>query len=45
MFPGTDLFVGIPFHAAHTILETGFLFYSALIILELLRKTILKKEV
>ncbi|CAI8588823.1 unnamed protein product [Vicia faba] len=22
MFPGTDLFVGIPFHAAHTILET-----------------------
>jgi hypothetical protein len=33
MFPGTDLFVGIPFHAAHTILETGFLFYSALRIL------------
>jgi len=30
MFPGTGLFVGIPFHAAHTILETGFLFYSAL---------------
>lgn len=30
MFPGTDLFVGIPFHAAHTILETGLLFYSAL---------------
>ncbi|KAI5386173.1 hypothetical protein KIW84_072654 [Lathyrus oleraceus] len=22
MFPGTDLFVGIPFHFAHTILET-----------------------
>ncbi|XP_058733280.1 uncharacterized protein LOC131604901 [Vicia villosa] len=22
MFPGTDLFVGIPFHVAHTILET-----------------------
>lgn len=29
MFPGTDLFVGIPFHAAHTILETGY-FYSIL---------------
>jgi len=24
MFPGTDLFARIPFHAAHTILETGF---------------------
>lgn len=23
MFPGTDLFARIPFHAAHTILETG----------------------
>lgn len=24
MFPGTDMFAGIPFHAAHTVLETGF---------------------
>ena len=24
MFPGTDLIGRIPFHAAHTILETGF---------------------
>lgn len=23
MFPGTDVFARIPFHAAHTILETG----------------------
>lgn len=23
MFPGTDVFAGIPFHAAHTILEKG----------------------
>lgn len=23
MFPGTDVFAKIPFHAAHTILETG----------------------
>lgn len=26
MFPGTDVFAKIPFHAAHTILETGLLF-------------------
>lgn len=25
MFPGTDVFAKIPFHAAHTILETGLL--------------------
>ncbi|CAN6711381.1 unnamed protein product [Malus baccata var. baccata] len=25
MFPGTDVFARFPFHAAHTILETGFL--------------------
>ncbi|CAN6566478.1 unnamed protein product [Malus baccata var. baccata] len=25
MFPGTDVFARIPFHAAHTVLETGFL--------------------
>lgn len=24
MFPGTDIFANIPFHAAHTILEKGF---------------------
>lgn len=24
MFPGTDVFANIPFHAAHTILEKGF---------------------
>lgn len=24
MFPGTDIFARIPFHAAHTILEKGF---------------------
>ena len=27
MFPGTDVFARIPFHAAHTILETGFLLF------------------
>lgn len=27
MFPGTDVFARIPFHAAHTILETGILFF------------------
>ncbi|KAF7802420.1 p53 and DNA damage-regulated protein 1 [Senna tora] len=26
MFPGTDLFASIPFHAAHTIIETGSFF-------------------
>lgn len=25
MFPGTDVFARIPFHAAHTVLESGFL--------------------
>lgn len=25
MFPGTDVFARIPFHAAHSVLETGFL--------------------
>lgn len=24
MFPGTDVFARIPFHAAHTVLDTGF---------------------
>ncbi|KAJ4827642.1 hypothetical protein Tsubulata_008261 [Turnera subulata] len=28
MFPGTDIFASVPFHAAHTILETGFSLYS-----------------
>jgi len=28
MLPGTDIFVVIPFHAAHTILERGALTYS-----------------
>ena len=31
MFPGTDVFARIPFHAAHTILEKGFLLVSFLL--------------
>ena len=31
MFPGTDVFARIPFHAAHTILEKGF--FSGLFLL------------
>lgn len=27
MFPGTDIFARIPFHAAHTVLETGLFIY------------------
>lgn len=29
IFPGTDVFAQVPFHAAHTILEEGVLFFSA----------------
>lgn len=34
MFPGTDVFTRIPFHAAHTILETG-VFLNLLSVTEL----------
>lgn len=27
MFPGTDVFAGVPFHAAHSILEKGWFFF------------------
>ncbi|BAT96774.1 hypothetical protein VIGAN_09007100 [Vigna angularis var. angularis] len=38
MFPGTDLFARIPFHAAHTILETGVWPPYSLTIGKILRK-------
>ena len=36
MFPGTDVFARVPFHAAHTILETGYCWDTLFFLLVLL---------